>query len=461
VAERVVVGGSIAALVAADALAAVGEDVRLLLPERGVGGGFAPIRRDGRELELGVRLLELSYEQTAAEVPPLRDYRAGVAGHRAYVAVVDRWTRELLGERVEQVERPRMLFDGRIVDDLYFTTDLLALRDALSESERTLIAAEARAAAAVIGCAAGLLDRSKAHELSLLDTAQASLRNHGETFHRRLIAPVADKIAGGAERVLATHRRKIWLPLFWPATLAEACEGGAVGFRPSRPFHTIAEGEGGGLIDALLERLRARGVRSEVAGRLEGLAKVTGGRVELRFSGLGEVRAARPILGPAPGELFAAAGAEYRPEQVRSVICWIETSPESLRWRLSLLNVVDPDIPALRISSGGRGAPGTQLLTVELRHDLPEDEIAPAALASLLRTGVVDPDAELEVVMSAAASTFALPTRAAAEAFTDARNALDALELDAVVVGGAAAFGADALAEQIIQGLQAAEVLSP
>jgi len=459
--ERIVAGGSVAALVAADALAARGEAVRLLLPERGVGGGFAPIERDGRVLELGVRLLELAYEGVdAASVPPLADYRPAIGGHRPYVPLVDRWVRELLGERVVEVERPRMFFDGAVHDDLYFTTDPLALREALDDGERAAILAEARAARAAAGSDAGLLDPAQAATLAALTTDEASLRNHGPTLHDRLIAPLAGKLVpGGGGRVLATYRRKIWVPLFWPATIAQACNGGQVAFAPSRPFHTVAPNGCCDLVGVLRERLQARGATVETAGRLESVAARADGDVALGFSALGEVSARRPVLGPGPGELFAAIGADYAPEQARSVICWVEARPEDLAWRPSLLNVVDPDVPAVRVSAGGRGAPGTALLTVELRHDVAEADIAEAATRSLARVGLVGPDADLNVVMSAAAPTFALPTADTLEAFERARGALAALGLDALVVGGAADFGADALGEQIVHGLQAAEAL--
>jgi hypothetical protein len=461
VTERVVVGGSVAALVTADALAALGEDVRLLLPERGVGGGFAAIERGGRVLELGVRLLELGYEDADPTVPPLHDYRPALGAHRRYAPLVERWVLDLLGDRVAEVERPRMFFDGRVVDDLYFTTDPLALREALSMPERAVIAAEAGAARAAAGSDAGLLDPSAAAALAGLSAGEASRRNHGPTFHKRFIAPIADKLVpGGAEDVLATYRRKIWVPLFWPGTLAQACGEGNVAFSPVRPFHTVTPTGCCGLVDAILVRLRERGVRVEVAGRLEQLAAGRDGTVELRFSGAGSIRAEHPVLGSGPAELFTAAGAEYEPAQARSVICWVEALPQDLRWAPSLLNIVDPEIPALRVSSGGRGAAGTHLLTVEMRHDLAQDAIAPAALESLKRTDLLTPGAEVHVVMSAAAPTFPLPTADSVAQFASAQRTLAALQLNAEIVGGAADFGADALGEQIVQGLRAAEVLT-
>jgi hypothetical protein len=458
--ERVVVGGSIAALVAADALAGKGEPVRLLLPERGVGGGFAPIAREGRLLELGVRLLELGYEDTNVAPPPLREYRPAFGAHRPYVGLVDRWVRALLGDRVVEVARPQMFFDGRIVDDLYFTTDALALREALEPRERATVAREARSARAAAGCDAGVLDASRGEELAAISAAEASRRNHGATFHERLIAPIAEKIvAGGGEQVLATLRRKIWVPLFWPATIAQACNGGEVAFRPKRPFHTVAPDGCGSLVTALRERIVSRGAHVESAGRLESIAPAADGGVELGFSGAGPVRARRPVLGSAPAELFAAAGAEYAPATARSVVCWLEARPEDLLAVPSLLNIVDAELPALRVSSSGRGAPGMQMLTVELRHDLPEEQIVEAALATLKRTGLLAQDAQANVVMSAAAPTFALPTRENVEQFTRAQETLNALGLDAEIVGGGCDFAADPLGDQVIQGLRAAEVL--
>lgn len=461
--DRIVVGGSIAALVAADALAAAGEPVRLLLPERGVGGGFAAIRREGRVLDLGVRLLELAYEGTSPTTPPLSDYRPALGAHRPYAATIDAWTRELLDGRVQEVERPRMFFDGRIVDDLYFTTDALALREALDPVERAEIAEQARAAIDEMGDDAGLLDPGRSSELEELSAAAASRRNHGERFHDRFIAPIAEKVvAGGAEDVLASMRRKIWIPLFWPATLAQACNGGDVAFRPERPFHTVSPDGCGDLVEALRARIEsAECARVETAGRLERLAPTSGQELELTFSTLGAVHARRPVLGSAPGELFAAAGIDYSPTSARSVICWLEASPEDLSEEApSLLNIVDRELPALRISSSGRGAPGTQLLTVELRHDTHEGEIPAAAIASLQRIGLLGEGASVNVVMSAAASTFALPTSTNSTYFADAHEELLGMNLEAEVVGGACDFGADALGEQIVQGLRAAEAMS-
>src|SRR4051812_27481104 len=230
-AEQLVVGATMAALVAADAIAAQGRPVRLLVPERGVGGGFAALRRDGRTLELGVRLLELDFEDTAPDGPPLEHYTAGVTTARPWARLIRDWVRELAGDRLREIGRPAMVLDGRLIDDVLFTVDLSALPRALSATEREQMRAEVSATLAATREDAGVLASRHHARFADMTLQEASLANHGATFHQRIIAPLCDKvIAGGAGAVSAPLRRKVWAPLFHPRTLAQALAGEPIGF---------------------------------------------------------------------------------------------------------------------------------------------------------------------------------------------------------------------------------------
>src|SRR5829696_310832 len=110
---RVVIGGTPAAMVAVDALGAAGVPVRWLAPERGIGRGFAAMPRDGRTLQLGVRLLELGYEDDAAP-PPLSDYRPATSGHRPFTPLLRAWVEQLAGERLREIAPPRVVLDGML-----------------------------------------------------------------------------------------------------------------------------------------------------------------------------------------------------------------------------------------------------------------------------------------------------------------------------------------------------------
>jgi hypothetical protein len=451
-----VVGGSVACLVAADARLRRGGKVELLLPEHGIGGGFAPLEVAGRRLGLGVRLLEIDRED-AGTPPPLADYRPGPNAHSDFVARVAEWVEDLVGPRLREVDRPMMALDGRLVDDIYFTVDLDGLAAAISPSEAERIALEARCAAE--GGDAGVLDG--AHDLLACSLEEASLANHGETFHRRFIESMCAKIhPGGAAAVPAALRRKLWMPLFYPRTLAQAAAGEPTGFRPRRPFHTVEPGGMGEVVDALLTRIRrAPGAHLATAGRLTHAARGAGGATELEFSDGRRRMATQPVIGTSAAELFAAIGAGYTSARVPLAIAWAQVAESDVLALATFVHTPDPDVPAFRISPCDDAPAGARVFTVELRHDTAPADITVAVRESLQRVGVVREGAPIDIVHHLVGPGFPDPSRHEVAAFAHAHAALENASLDAEVVGGAAAFGADSFNEQVIQGLRAEEIL--
>lgn len=457
--DAVVVGGSLAGLVAADALGAQGRPVQLLLPARGVGGGFAAIRDGDRVLELGVRLLELGFEG-AGDPPPLRDYRPGVGAHRPWARTVDRWVRGLVGDDLRTIAPPAMVLDGRRVPDLLFTVDLTGLATTLPDGLRRTMLREVRAARAALGDDAGLLAPRHADRLARATLADASRAQHGAAFHERYVAPLADAVlAGGAEAVAATLRRKVWAPIFHPATLAQALAGEVPAFRPDRPLLTVAPDGCGAVVQRLLARIATRpSVRTSTVGELRHVGPAPRDEIDLTFDDGRRLRARDPLIACSAPVLFAAAGVPYDPPRVRTCIAWVEADAEAVGDVLDLVHVLDRDVPLLRVSRGGRAAtPDRALLTVELRHDVPGEALGPAALDGLRRAGLVGPDAGPVVVRTAARPTFPVPSHALLRDHDVARSRLDALGLHVALVAGAASPAADTLNDQVVQGLLAAE----
>lgn len=453
----VVVGGSIAALTAADAAARAGRPVELLLPARGVGGGFRPVAVGGRRLGVGVRLLEIDRED-AGKAPPLSQYRPGPSAHAAFVQRVATWVEELVGaSRLREVDRPAMALGGRLHDDIYFTVDLAGLRAALGDADAGRTATEAGDARRA-GGDAGVLGGD--HDLLGCSLEDASRANHGATFHTRLIAPMCAKIhPGGAATVPAALRRKVWMPLFFPATLERAAAGLPTGYAPRRPFHTVEPGGMGDLVDALLDRIGGSArIAVTTAAPLSSVTRDGAQAIRMTFTD-GVVRTAvRPVIGVGCPELFAAVGADYAPDRMPIALAWAEVAEADITALPSLLHVPDPDVPAFRISPGDAPAPGRRLLTLELRHDTPADGIAAAVRASLTLTGLVREGAPVEIVHHMTGPGAPDPSRAAMDAFDAAHAVLRRAGLHAEIVGGAAAFGADSFNEQVIQGLRAEEM---
>ncbi|WP_210493773.1 FAD/NAD(P)-binding protein [Patulibacter sp. SYSU D01012] len=447
---HVVVGGTWTALVAADRLAAAGRPVRLLLPDHGVGGGFASRRLHGRTLELGLRTLELDHEAapTAADAPPLETYDVAT-GHVPHLAAVKAYVAGLAGDSLVPFGASCTAVGGRLVDDLFVTADPMGVRAGLTRDER-------RAAAAQLGGrdGAGVL----AGPLGTTTLHEASLHNHGPLVHARLIAPFVEKVvAGGDARVLAAFRRRVWTPLLWPRSVREACGDGPFSFRPERPQHAIRGGVGR-LVDAVVARLQAQPlVTIERPGALRSLRAAPEGGVALGFAAGDVLVVPRPVLATSAAELFAAAGIGYAPERARTVVAWCEVPEDDLLELPAVTHVVDADVPALRVTTGGAGAPeGHRLLCVELRHDAdPED--APALVRrSLERTGILREGGTVAPIDAIAAKTFPVPTRRTVEGFAEAAARLDALGLDVEVVGPGCGLPGDYLNEQIAAGLACA-----
>lgn len=450
----VVVGGTVAALVAADAAARAGREVVLVLPRRGVGGGFAPLLVDGHRLDRGLRALELHYEGVG-EPPPLEAYDAAGAGHRPYVRLIETLVRGLAGDVLVELDRPKMWFGGRLVDELHTTCDLTGLRGLLTSAQASAVLAEAPGGDEAVN----LLDPRRADELASLSVADASRAQHGATFHALFIAPLAAKLrAEGAADVPATLRRKLWLPLFHPHTLREAAAGGVPSYRPERPFHTIEPGGTGRLVTALLARIAA--ASSATIREVDGIAAVEpvgpgGELVRITPTGEAPFDTHRPILALAPGELFAAAGVAYAPVRARSVMAWLDVADDDIIEVPSFVHVVDAEVPVFRVSRGER-AGGRTTVCVELAHDVPKADAGPVAATALIRMGLVRASAPPTALAAFAGETFTAPTFVNAARFAAARGAYDALGLPAETIGGSEAFGADSFNEQVVQGLRAA-----
>jgi hypothetical protein len=460
VADAVVVGGSVAALVTADAVSATGRPVELHLPGRGVGSGFLPVQAAGRQLELGPRLIELAYDDEVVPPPPLADYRPGPHGHRPYLALVQRLVLDLADGDLREIIPPELVRAGRRVPDFLLGSDLTPLRELLEPAELDAVAAEAAARVIAEG-PAGLLGSGRERELWSTSFGDASRANHGATFHRLFIEAVAAKVLpGGSDTVIAALRRKIWLPLFHPATILDACRG-SLRYRPKRPMHTVAGGGMGALVARLLERVRSRSnVTVRTVSPLRHIERA-GTQVHLTYAEGDEVSTSQLVVGTGPEELFAALGVEYRPVRARTSLVWVDVDADRLLSAPSVLFSVDDDVAAYRVSESTAGAPpGLRTFTVELRHGIADDDLAAEARASLRALGIIEDNADAAIVRAGTVDAFTEPSAANAEAFARARTELDERAPGLTVVGGATAFAADAFNEQVVQGFRAAERLA-
>lgn len=462
-APQVVVGGSIAALVAADQLARSGRAVELHLPERGVGGGFAPLRVDGRRLELGARLIELSYDGEVAAPPPLDQYRPGPHGHRPYLALIDRFVRELAGDDLVALPPPEASVGGKRTGDYVLEGDLSGLAAVVDDTDLALMASQAAACVEREG-PHGLFGPDRVDELWARTYDDVGRAHAGDAFHDRFLAPLVDKIlSDGGDSVVAALHRKVWLPLFHPVTVWEACTG-RLTYRPERPMWSLRNGGMGEIVERLIGRVEASDlIHIERSGGLGALARGPGAdEVVFGFGDQSSLLARRPIVGLGADGLFAAAGVSLYARRVDATMIWLDV-PEAQVVRLpSVLFVAEPELAPFRITENvADPRPGHRTLCCELDHrcDDPDQWLALAA-GALVQLGVVTSEAAVEQVAAVSRPAYFSPSPVNLARFDAARRDYEARGLGAVVVGGALAFGADTFNEQVIQGLAAAEAVS-
>ena len=219
-----------AALVAADTLGQRGERVRLLLPGRGVGGGFAALRRDGRTPGLGVRLLELSDEGDEARCP--RSRPTAPAATARMCAASAPGCRSWWAPGSSRPAAPRWSSRARSAPTTSSSRSTSRRCAACSARRRpTPWPPRCRPAGRGVG-RCGRPGADRAAQLDGLTLEQASLANHGEGFHRRVVAPLCDK----ARRRRRRRRPRLAAPkglgaVFHPRTLLQALRGEPLGFR--------------------------------------------------------------------------------------------------------------------------------------------------------------------------------------------------------------------------------------
>lgn len=450
-----VVGNSIASAVAVDRLAAAGLPVRWYRTSRSLSGGFQPLVVDGRRLELGMRLVELSYDSgETAESPSVLGYEPGPHGHRPFLGVVESFIKSLAATDLYPVSPGEVWINQRRGADLIVAGDLIDLPQLVEPDVRRRIASEARSAVAAVG-PHGLFD-SDGDELMTQSFEDVARSHCGDTFYETILAPLAEAILPGASGdIIAALHRKIWMPLFHPISVLESASG-SLTYRPDRPLYSLHDGGMGKLFD----RLETRIAQSEL------VEIVTIGRVDriepgvarsVRFvADSGEFTAASPIVGLDPTELFTACGAVYSPTRARTAIAWIDcaapsTPVPSVTW------IIDGDMPAYRVTRNRGDNDETQSATwiVELSSSADEDQLAVAAQQVLAKLGLTSEPGR--VIKSAAIDSFVAPTFSNSAGFSAARSLVDDRSLSMEIVGGAVAFGVDSLNEQIVQGMQAAE----
>jgi NAD(P)-binding Rossmann-like domain len=247
----VVVGNCIAAMIAALEISRRGVQVAVVNPSPNWGGHFSSKQINGSAFDLGM----VGFEFTGFHKNPTRDVLQYDAHRRNDVARFCQLSQEYVESLipVSLARAPLMIWNAKVHADLLMGNDLSVLKD-LPEVTVRQIEEEVNKILAN--------PDNKRHASKKVDNPvfldmsfeEASIANHGRTFHELFIAPFADKLfPGGASRFSAIYHRCLWMPLYYPETLIAA-----IGSRPhdlTTHFHYPAAGRIGALAETILDHL--------------------------------------------------------------------------------------------------------------------------------------------------------------------------------------------------------------
>jgi hypothetical protein len=464
--DALLVGNNLAVLVAAVELGTAGREVVLVTDGRAPGGHFRGLRVGETDFDIGMVLVDKAGPAEPGADPDFSTYRP----QRRYDwtrfgALVDRWQQAQVD--LIRAPTPEVLVDGRRWPD-HLMANRLDILAASGLPAPRLLPREApeHAAGKITSAAYDTLGYTAAAEL-----------NHGPEVQRRLVDPFADKVLGPARTsLLARYHRAGWLPLYWPETIAAACEGRPTGL-PENPFWTTRSGFVGDLVRSLerrLEELPSVRVHGEA---VDSLAPVDGGWAVRTRAG-GRWAAARPVLGLGQERLRALVGlpAPERAAGVSVMVMCCLVRGSAMGTGVGALSVLDPKFATYRVTDQDLLAgqdPAWHRVVVEAgpaavaRAQAGED--VPAALvaelcrlldirgAEVAAGGESDDVRVLKTVMAPGAIVVPTATSLAGEA--GARDEVVAACPSALLTGALLGFGVTSMNDQIVQGLAVADEL--
>ena len=463
--SAIVVGNCIAAMVAAFELGKRGKNVVLLNPVPNWGGHFSSKQINGSPFDLGM----VGFEFTGFHKSPTRDTSLYDARRRNDVARFCRLAQDYVEEiiPIARARAPVMNWNGQVFPDVLMGNDLEVLRS-LSSDDRVAITHEVEAILANP-------DRSRhaSHKVDnplflSMSYEEASIANHGATFHRLFIQPFADRLfPGGAKRFSAIYHRCLWMPLYYPESVLAAL--GPSPHDITTLFHYPAAGRIGVLAESLLQRLRqlpnVRIMTSAIAS-LEGK-----GPYSLALTDGSQLNADELVWGQDVANLLRLSKMgeprlhEHKFEKAAATFGFFAVDRRRLNLLFSSLFVVDPECFVYRISNlsdaGGTSEDVARLVMECSSHFFGEGPIDSARMiqqisGELLQLGLIDDESAI-----LARESYSIPAIMPVPNLPDHTIFWESFDLvrlrlpNVKLVGPASGYLITTLNDQIVQGLKA------
>jgi len=216
--DFIITGGSLASLVAVAELSKKGKKVALINPGNNWGGHFSPVQFDHLYYDPGMVLYEFDSfsDNTASNLNSYDPWVRNDSGR--FCKRAEAFVSQYISSHL--IETPKMLVNNKLFDDILISNNLksLALFDLndihcmkdelkiiINNSQQNVLHPSLKLSSKIF------------KEASYFD---ASVANHGLTFHEKFIEPFCIKLFNfSSKNIIALYHRVAWLPLFYPETL--------------------------------------------------------------------------------------------------------------------------------------------------------------------------------------------------------------------------------------------------
>jgi hypothetical protein len=460
----VLVGNSLSVMVAAIEVARQGTDVAIVHGGKGWGGHFSTVSSNGASFDIGMVLYEFTSYNSRGTAHDVRTYDPSIrndAGRfcQTVQAYIDRH------QSTHTIATPNMYVAGEVHEDILIANALTALkhlpfaptvRDELQK---------------VVAHPPAHLHASHKHvgdDFTAFDYHTASLANHGETFHARLIEPFSQKLLGlPTDDILALYHRVAWLPLYYPETLLSFMQG-----TPQTLPPTVFSYPDGECVGNLAYRLKAKMDADKrvtvLPDRLERIEQTDDDQFTLRFSGRDHITADRLAWA---NSLSDALRVNELSDQVETyekasiTLAFVLIRENALNRDFTVLSIVDPDISTYRVTNQSRCGGERQhqaRLVVELNPDYaasrngpPACDISNAIAQDLVVLKIIRSARDIDAIeVKQMTNALMLPTARNHAAMMHEMSAVRGAAPCLSLMGPASGFFSSSLNDQIVQGLK-------
>ncbi len=471
----VLVGNALSTMVAANKLAEAGEDVIIVNGSNNWGGHFTTVSCDGLSYDAGMVLHEFTSYSTNRAEENLTTYNPAIRNDTGrFCNTVRQYVHRY--QDTHEISGIKMYVEGQFYDDLLIANSLNTLpqlpfansvknelQKLLGQSERSALHAS---------------NKLVADDYNQLSFHLASLANHGETFHAKLIEPFCKKLLNvGTDNVLARLHRVPWLPLFYPETLLSYLQG-----TPQTLPPTVFSYPSGECVGDLAQKLRANmqgNCHVNIINEHPKQLKLReDGSYEISFNQHEELITKNIAWSSSLGDLIKVLGLSasvVNYEKCSFALVFLKIPTDAIKQDFTVLSIVDPEIMTYRITNQSRcsmtdnsRSVGVDRLVIEINTDYLAEmqkarqatqglviDIKSLVINELVKIGIVTDSAVVEIVkILELKNALPLPNAHNKQIFTEELTAV----LDAVpsmaLLGPSSGFSSSSFNHQILQGLK-------